>query len=363
MNDECKSKNDTGPSDTGPSASSIHHSSFIIHHFLRHWFLITLVAGVGLAAARPGWVRPLVDQVPPRGVVGLALFLMAWGLESRSLGRALLRPLPALWAVLLSYGALPALAWLAGRLVTEPDYRVGLLVMTSVPCTLASAVLWTRMAGGSEATALLVILLTTATSWLATAAWLAATTGASVAVDTAAIMRELLVVLVAPVALGQLVRASPPLARLADRGRIVLGVLSRLLIFSIILKAAADVSARLAARAELPSPALLLATAGLCAGLHLTALFAGLWGGRLLGFDRPSRIAVAFAGSQKTLPVALLLFETYFKDTNPLAVVPIVFYPVGQLVLDTFIAEQIARQGRAAGDANHEPSGRLRPAE
>jgi len=344
--------------------SFILHSAFCIPHFLaRHWFLITLVVGVSFAGVRPDWLRPVVGRVPPRGVVGLALFLMAWGLESRSLGRALLRPLPALWGVLISYGALPLLGWLAGYLVTEPDYRIGLLLMTSVPCTLASAVLWTRMAGGSEAVALLVILLTTATSWLVTTAWLTGTTGAAVGVDTAAMMRELLVVLVLPVGLGQLARAAPPLARLADRGKSVLGVLSRLLICSIIFKAATDVASRLATRAEPLSPALLLGTAGLCLGLHLTALTAGLVSSKVLRFDRPSQIAIAFAGSQKTLPVALLLFETYFKDSHPLAVVPIVFYPVGQLVVDTFIAERLARRGVAAGDARHEPSRRFQPAE
>src|SRR6516162_765226 len=164
----------------------ISDSSFLLPpstFLLRHWFLAALVLGLALAGLRPDWLRPLTARVPPRGVVGLALFLMAWGLESRRLWRAFLRPLPALAAVLVSYGALPALGWLAGLLVSEPDYRVGLLVVTSVPCTLASAVLWTRMAGGSEATALLVILVTTATSWFATTAWLTGTTGAAVGVD------------------------------------------------------------------------------------------------------------------------------------------------------------------------------------
>jgi sodium/bile acid cotransporter 7 len=355
---------DHNQGDAGRAAFFNHQSSSLKPQFLqRHWFLLTLVVGVSVAALRPEWVRPATERVPPRGVVGLALFLMAWGLESRSLGRALLRPLPALWAVLLSYGLLPALGWLAGWLVAEPDYRVGLLVMTSVPCTLASAVLWTRLAGGNEAVALLVILLTTATSWLATTAWLTATTGTAVGVDTAALMRELFIVLVVPVGLGQLARTLPPLVRLVWRGRTFLGILSRLLIFSIILKAAADVAVRLAARAELPAPALLVGTAGLCLGLHLTALLAGLWSGRLLRFDRPSRIAVAFAGSQKTLPVALLLFETYFKEAHPLAVVPIVFYPVGQLVVDTFIAERLARRPTAAEEAKHEPSRRMGTAE
>ena len=50
-------------------------------------------------------------------------------------------------------------------------------------------------------------------------------------------------------------------------------------------------------------------------------------------------MAIAFAGSQKTLPVALFLFHAYFKDQYPLAVVPLAFYHVGQLVVDTFVAD------------------------
>src|SRR5262249_12557192 len=139
----------------------------------KRWFLLLLLAGLTLAGLRPGWLRPVVEPVPPRAVVACALFLMAWGLDSRSLGRSLLRPLPALWAVAISYGALPALAWGVGRLMPLDDLRIGLMISASVPCTLASAVLWTRMAGGNEATALLAIMLTTCTSWLATTFWLA----------------------------------------------------------------------------------------------------------------------------------------------------------------------------------------------
>src|SRR5437868_5398407 len=131
----------------------------------KQWFFVILLGGVTLAFLLPGWLRPVTARLEPRVVVAVALFLMALGLESRSLFGSLLKPLPALWAVLISYGPLPALGWLAGSLLPNADLRIGLLIITSVPCTLASAVLWTGQARGNEATALLVILLTTATSW------------------------------------------------------------------------------------------------------------------------------------------------------------------------------------------------------
>src|SRR5262245_9156311 len=124
--------------------------------FLRQrWFLLLLLGGVALAWLRPDWLRPATRWLEPRAAVAPALFLMAWTLESRSLLSAFLQPWPALWAVGISYGALPALGWLAGTLLPDADLRLGLLIVASVPCTLASAVLWTRMAGGCDATALL----------------------------------------------------------------------------------------------------------------------------------------------------------------------------------------------------------------
>jgi solute carrier family 10 (sodium/bile acid cotransporter), member 7 len=299
---------------------------------------------LAVAFLRVPGLATLTNLLDPRLIVGLALFLMAWSLDSRQLLFAVVRPWPALWAMLISYGLLPLLALAAGRLLDSADYRVGLLLIASVPCTLASAVLWTRMAGGNEAIALLVIVLTTATSWLITTGWLAAALGAEVALDAADMMRGLLLVLVLPVSLGQIARGLPHLARAASRWRVPIGVLARLLIFSIILKAAVGVADQLYERTEGLALGAFLGVAGLCIALHVAALIFGFLSGRLLRFDRTSCIAVAIAGSQKTLPVGLFLFETYFKHTYPLAVIPVICFHIGQLIVDTLVAEKLAHR-------------------
>src|SRR5262245_60352212 len=91
------------------------------------------------------------------------------------------------------------------------------------------------------------------------------------------------------------------------------------------------------------------AAAGACVAVHLAALALGLGGGKALGLDGPARTAVAFAGSQKTLPVAMLLFERYFQAAHPLALLPLAFYHFGQLLVDTVIADALAPRP-AAGD-------------
>jgi sodium/bile acid cotransporter 7 len=319
----------------------------------RHWFLLLILAGAVAVWQAPEALRwtALLD---PALAGAAAVLLSAWGLEGRRLWAALARPRAALGALAVSYGLLPALAWLLGRLLPEGDFRLGLLLMASVPCTLASAVIWTRLAAGNEATALLITLCTNASSWLFTTAWLTRAAGTGpVEADAAGMMLKLLLVLVLPVALGQLLRTAGPLARVAERHRPLLGVAARVLTLTIMLRAALEVRDRLGERAAVVSGWTLLLVAVLCLAAHLGALAGGYWGSRVLGCGPADQVAVALGGSQKTLPVALILFDAYFTG-YPLAVVPVLFFHVGQLVADTFLAERWARRqpghaGRLSG--------------
>jgi sodium/bile acid cotransporter 7 len=308
----------------------------------KHWFLLLILAGTLLVLLCPDWLGWTV-WLNPSLFGAAAVFLSAWTMETRSLGNAVVRPLPALWAMVISYGLLPGLALLTGGLLPEPpDFRIGLLLIASVPCTLASAMIWTRLADGDEATALLVTFLTNCTSWLITTAWLTLGTGdANLRVDAAPMMGKLLLVLVAPVALGQLLRGVGSMGRAATAHKATLGVIARLMIVAIMLKAGVEVRGRVASEGTTTGPVALVAVAGLCLALHLTALYCGLWSSKALGFARPSQIAVAIGGSQKTLPIALVLFDAYFQKF-PLAVVPMVFYHFGQLIVDTIIAHRLA---------------------
>src|SRR5262249_30759018 len=214
-------------------------------HLLRHWFLLSLALALALALTWPDQMAQATVWVDPRLVVLLALFLMGWTLPSRSLAAEVRQPGAALWAVALSYGALPAAAWFLGAWLPLHDFRVGTLICVSGPCTLASAVLWTRLARGNEATALLVTLFSTAPSWLITTARLTGATRAAVALDARAMMLDLVLYLLLPVGAGQLCRAMPLTLFVATRYRTLLGVLSQLLILAILLRAAALVGVQL----------------------------------------------------------------------------------------------------------------------
>ncbi len=308
---------------------------------LRRWFLFVLAAGLTVAVVRPEWILPLARVLPLRLVVAASLFLTSWNLEGRRLAQSLTRPGCVLWALTISFAALPLLALLVGPLLPLADLRLGLLIIACVPCTLSAAVLWTQHAHGDEGLALLVVVLTNGLGWLVTPLWLTAAGAGEVHLNAGEMMRKLVVVGVLPVIAGQALRRIRGVAVFADRHRTVNGTLARLLIATVLVCAAATG----AAQADRLTGGLVLATAAACIGVHLCGVGLGLGGGQLAGVGRSERIAIAFAGSQKTLPIGLYLFETYYRDDYPLAILPLLLYHAGQLLADTIIADVVVERG------------------
>jgi len=319
-----------------------------------HWFLVLLVFGVSIAVFAPDTLRPLTDFWPPRTSMAISLFLMAWTMSTESLFAEIKSPFASLWAVFLSYGMMPICAWGVGQLAPDIDVQIGLVLISAVPCTLASAILWTRMAGGNEATALLTVMGTTFTSWFLTTAWLYALTSASVQFDVLAVMLDLVITLILPVVIGQALRLVPPCSQFAERHKVVISALSQVFVLAIVVKAGVTVGDRLQDGDTWQAPAIFAWSIGLANGLHLFVLIAGLVSSRWLGFDRGRQIAVAFSASQKTLQVSLVLYDQYYKDQYPYAVMPLLFYHVGQLLIDTLIAKQLLKSNNLSSRARSE---------
>ncbi len=315
-----------------------------------HWFLFILAAAVVVTLVAPGAVRPATDYLEPRPTIALSMFLMAWTMPTRTLVVELRAPYASAWAVVLSYGLVPLFAWLLGSFAPD-NVRIGLILVATAPCTLASAVLWTRMAGGNEAVALMTVMGTTFTSWFLTTAWLYALTGTEFSLDATAMMQDLVLSLIVPVIVGQILRLVPALAWIADHKKIALSIMSQCLVLAMVLKAGVSAGEKLQGAAGWAVPGIFLWSIVLAVALHLLALASGLFTSRWLGFDRGRQIAVGFSASQKTLQVSLMLYEQYFKDQYPFAVMPLLFYHVGQLLLDTIIARRLAARNR------HDPAG------
>lgn len=374
----------------------------LLEYLRRRWFLVLTLAGLYIALQFPGQTQRVFGHVETRYVAAIALFFMSTSLPTRRLWHAAIRPTPALLAIAVTWGLAPVLAWLAAPILLPQKFQHGLVVVACVPCTLASAAIWTRMGGGNEAIALLVTMATNLFVFVGTAGWLVALTGRSISFEIPELIGVLMLFVVVPVVAGQGFRAVRPIGWWIDEHRPFVKIVSQLMVFLIIIKAAVQANKELAAQAtaartmqelaegpprnegaparedegekdsrgqpgkgaeerigkgRLKTPSSdspeinpggrtrieswnardLLDCAVVCIGLHLVLLFVGFTLGKRL-FAHEDAVAVGIAGSQKTLPVAAIIVADYFTS-EPLAIVPVLFFHVGQLIVDTFIVE------------------------
>jgi sodium/bile acid cotransporter 7 len=273
-------------------------------------------------------------------IVGAVMFLMALALDIRAMWRVVRDPLAPLLAIGMNSVLLPllawALVWLLRPLLTS-DLAAGLIVAAAVPCTLASAAMWTRRSGGNEAVALFVTVATNLACFLVTPAWLAALTAKSVDLNYEDMVRHLAILVVLPIALAQLLRQVEPVRRGAARTKVPLGFLAQVGILAIVFVGSVDSGLRLSTAQGAISlanwGALILAVLV----LHLATLFVGLWLAEAVGVCRADAQAVGIAGSQKTLMVGLEIAVEFYGG---LAMLPLVVYHVAQLLVDTLIADR-----------------------
>ncbi|MBX7169037.1 MAG: bile acid:sodium symporter [Pirellulales bacterium] len=318
--------------------------------FLRdRWFLILLVVVMAAGFGVPRALLPLTEHVPDRVLVAVVLFVMSVSLDASSMWRALSRPRAVMLAVGINLGLLPLVAWPLSRLLPA-ELGTGYLVAASIPSTLASAAVWTRRAGGNDAVAVLCTMITNMSCFFVTPLWLAATTGRDVSMSKTPqeMMIDLLLIVVLPMACGQLARLLPGVGAVAHRRRAGLGEAAQIGILIVALVGATDAGNMLASGRASITWFDTLSMITMVIGLHLSMLFAGHLIGRVLGVPREDRIAVGFGGSQKTLMVGLHIARENFTG---LAMLPLIAYHVSQLFVDAVIAERL-RKGEQPADSS-----------
>ncbi len=328
--------------------------------FLRQrWFLISLVVlitsglTIGANLSADG-ARSLSDYVKPRWITAIVLFLMAFSLDSRHLRNSFRTPGPVVWASLVNYGFIPLLAWSLMLVQRVDDFRYGLMIAASVPCTLAAASVWTRKAGGNDAVSLLVTLVTNTACFIVTPFWINLTTSSGVELELGYMVYRLLQAVLIPTLLGQFLRQFRGPASIATKYKTPIGVAAQGFILTLVFTAACKAGTHLTGDVASPDVTAVIVVWASCVAVHLAAMYVGMTGARLFGFRLADRAAVAFASSQKTLPIGILLAtdpEIFGGKGVPFAVFPMLMYHASQLFIDTVIADRLAAQAKLADAA------------
>ncbi len=306
----------------------------------RHWFLVGLIGVLTVGLLAPTVLRPITDWKLARDmIVALVLFATTLPLETRIIGQAARRPLAPLLGSAINGGLLPlaamGLAWFL-----KDELATGLVVAAAAPCTMASAAVWTRRAGGNEIIALMVTAITNLLCFVVTPLWLSLALQQTVTIDLGPMVGKLGLLVLLPMTAGQLLRQRAAVAHWAATHRSQLSIASQVGILMIVLVGAVHCGLRVAGLAWGELAWSLLVLLVIVIVLHVSLLFLGFFLGQWLGLARGDWIAVGIAGSQKTLMIGL---QVALMVGSGLVVVPMVVYHVSQLVIDTFVADVLAR--------------------
>ncbi len=306
----------------------------------KNWFLVSLASVLLIGLSFSSQLRFFADwSVIRQMVVATVLFLMALPLQPGKMWQTVRRPAAPLLATSVNFFLLPCLA-IPMSMLLDPQLGPGLMVAAATPCTMASAAVWTRKAGGNDAVALLVTLITNASCFLVTPTWVWLTTESETRLSLTSIISKLALVVVLPMVLAQLLRLKPAIGTWAVRRKLRLSMLAQIGILTMVFMGAVKTGLGLAASEEGNLGLLALGTLLLAVAiLHTSMFFAGFFVAKFLGIAREDQIAVGFSGSQKTLMIGI-----HVGIESGFSILPMVTYHVFQLVIDTFIADGLKRE-------------------
>ncbi len=303
--------------------------------FSRQWFLLALATALALGFGFPEPFRPIAQSALVRNsIVVVVMLLLGWTLKPSAISRSVREPRGSVIASLINIFAVPLLTLPLLRFLPS-ELAGGLAVASLVPCTLATASVWTRAAKGDEAISMMTTVVTNLLCFIVapTGIWLIL--GAQAEVDLVEQIKGLLIQVVLPLVGGQVLRMIG-LAAFADRCKPILsntaqvGILVMVLLGSVL------------SYEKLPDPEsgsggviALVATGAFAAFAHLTAVVLGYVASRAAGLPVDKQVAVAISGAQKTLMIGLQLS----LDCG-VSVIPMVMYHVGQLLIDTLLVKQ-----------------------
>ena len=329
------------------SSSPVAHAA---RRLVRDWFLLGMVAAVGLAALVPELGRadgPLHMGVVADVGIFLVFLLHGLGLSPQALRAGVSRWRLHVLVQASTFGLFPLL-WLgldaAAGAWLPPALSLGFLYLCAVPSTISSSVAMTGVARGNVPGALFNASLSSLLGIVLTPL-LVRTLGATQAagLPLGETVTKLATLLLLPLVLGQALR--PLLGARAAAVRRHTHGLDRAVILLLVFASFCD---SFASGILTGTPGLTLALAAAGAALLLAVV---LWltrtAARAWGFGTEDEIAAVFCGSKKTLasgvPMARLIFGAH--PALGLIVLPLIFYHQLQLFVCSVLAERYARRG------------------
>lgn len=323
----------------------------------KQWFLFVLLCVVAFGCLVPGPGVYIKDELGLNFFIFIMLFLMSFTLRTQQIWAAVTNYKGLAIALTTGYAVVGGMNFLAAKLLFSgrPDLFVGLVVVGAVPCTLVSAAVWTRLAGGNDALALSTTIASNGINFLVAPVMLnlmlAGYLAGRVELPVSMMAWKIFLVVLLPVTLGQLARAPRWSGEFADRVKKPVSVIGRLIILTVVLVAGSKVGKQFAGHgaAAIGIGAIAMLEAAIAVS-HVSALLAAYFLMKLVRAEAGDCTAAAFAGSQKTLPLAIWLVENFFGSGDlAFAVLPALLYHATQLMIDSALMGYLSPGGKGEG--------------
>ncbi|TWU57258.1 bile acid:sodium symporter family protein [Rubripirellula reticaptiva] len=300
-----------------------------------HWFLISIGLCFGAGYFAESWLAP-ITQIPllRDGVVFVVMWAMGVTLAADTVRESIAKPTAALLAILINVFVVPLLA-LPSQWFLPAGVFGGLFVAALIPCTLASASVWTRRAGGDDSVTMMTTVVTNLACIAVVPIGLTMVLSRVSNISATDQILKLSILVALPLVIAQTMRGMGA-AGWADRNKPRLSLLGQcgILVMVVFGAIASRQTVDLDGGESLNWPTLVI----LClaaAAIHTTAFAIGIVASRGMGIDRDRQIAVGIGGSQKTLMVGLQI-----AIDCGVSVVPMLVYHLSQLVIDTAIVDR-----------------------
>lgn len=324
-------------------------------------FLVLMLGAIALASFAPaqGKAETALGGLSTAGV-SLLFLLHGAALKRGDLWAGVRQWRLHLVIFALTFIAFPILTYPFAMLpagLMPPDLALGFVYLGVLPSAVSSSIAFTAMARGNVPGAICSAAASNVFGLLLTPLLLAAIMGASAsgAFDIAGTLREVVMEMLAPFALGQMLH--PYVARVMARRSAWLARYDQAVIVLIVYTAFSK-SVREGLWTQLPLQTLVLAIA--CCMLLLVVVFAiAMFAARRLGFSREDEIAAVFCGSKKSLASGLPLAQVLFGGAAGLGliVLPIMLYNQIQILAGAALAR---RYGDLAEQSPGSPDGAIR---
>ena len=310
-------------------------------------FVIGLAWVMPEAGATGGWLR---SEITTR--VGVAVIFLLQGL---TLASSALRSGAMQWRLHLlvqsfTFVLFPLLgiatdAWVGSRL--PPDLRLGFLYLCVLPSTISTSVVLTTIAGGNTAGAIFNAVLSNLLGVFLTPLWMAWLMKVSGrAQPLGPVIVEIVLLLLVPLALGQIVRLARPIREWADGRKLIFGNVSSAIVLFIVFAVFAN-SVQQRVWSNYAAEVTTITLVGV-AGIFVTAMIAVEALARVQRLSRADKIAALFCAPQKTMasgvPMAKIIFGAH--PGLGLILLPIIFYHTLQLVVCGLLASRWAHTSR-----------------